>query len=137
MRVGLRPALIPHDGPPHPSLLTPHLQPRELRILPWGTQGLHVSPELGPPRTCSSMPTRSIEEEHEEKLFCDSQLVYVVHMLYMLPILVAHHVKKYFKTNKNITLKLQFQKIYIRKLGVNLKRLSLKKQDLPKKGQVC
>ena len=100
MRVGLRPALIPHDGPPHPSLLTPHLQPRELRILPWGTQGLHVSPELGPPRTCSGMPPRSIEEENEEKLFCDSQLVYVVHMLYMHPILVAHHVKNILKPIK-------------------------------------
>ena len=90
---------------PPPPPLTPHLQPRELRILPWGTQGLHVSPELGPPRTYSSMPPRSIEEEHEEKLFCDSQLVYVVHMLYMHPILVAHHVKKYFKTNKKNIIK--------------------------------
>ena len=58
--------------PPSPS----HLQPLELRIFPWGTQGLHVSPELGPPRTRSSMPTRSTEEEHEEELSCDSQLVY-------------------------------------------------------------
>ena len=99
MRVGLRLALIPHDDPPQAPPL-PHLQPRELRILPWGTQRLHVSPELGPPRAFSSMSTRSKEEEREEKLYCDSQLVNLVLMLYMHPILVAHHVKNILKPIK-------------------------------------
>ena len=100
MRVGLRLALIPHGGPPHPSPLTPHLQPRELRILPWGTQRLHVSPALGPPRALPSMSTRSKEEERDEKLYCDSQLVNLVPMLYMHLILVAHHVKNILKPIK-------------------------------------
>ena len=47
-RAALRPALIPHDDPSQPPPL-PHLQPRELRVPPWGTQRLPASPELGLP----------------------------------------------------------------------------------------
>ena len=73
MRVGLRPALVPQNGPP-PS--PPHLQPLELWILPWGKQRLHVSPELRPPQTCSRMPTGITDEELIEELSCDPRLFY-------------------------------------------------------------